>query len=310
MMMRLRAYAQLIRLPNLPSALADICLAALALCAFTPEEGGLDRLPVFSFVCLLIASACLYSGGMVWNDYFDVEQDKKERPFRPIPAGHVSLREAGRLGSGLFLAGLCFAWLAGQLSPQPHSASLVIALLLIPMILLYDGWLKKDWAGPLAMGTCRFLNVLLGLSLVSSVPMAWHLHLASIVGLFIVGLTWFARTEARESEVASLQKASGLMFASFAIALMLPLQSTEGTTSFLFPYLLVTLGFFLGIPLVGAMGNPTPERVQKAVKRLLMGLILLDAVLATALAGTWGLLILILMVPSIILNRKRWLYAT
>jgi hypothetical protein len=42
----------------------------------------------------------------------------------------------------------------------------------------------------------------------------------------------------------------------------------------------------------------------------LMGLVLLDAVLATALAGAPGLLILLLLGPSLYLNRKRWLYAT
>jgi 4-hydroxybenzoate polyprenyltransferase len=50
--------------------------------------------------------------------------------------------------------------------------------------------------------------------------------------------------------------------------------------------------------------------VQAAVKRCLMGLIVLDAILALAVAGTVGLAILALLVPSMYLNRKRWLYAT
>jgi hypothetical protein len=41
-----------------------------------------------------------------------------------------------------------------------------------------------------------------------------------------------------------------------------------------------------------------------------MALILLDAVLATATAGAIGLVILLLLAPSLYLNRKRWLYAT
>ena len=55
---------------------------------------------------------------------------------------------------------------------------------------------------------------------------------------------------------------------------------------------------------------PTPNRVQTGVKRALMAFVLLDATLAAALAGTVGLVILILMAPTLYLNRKRWLYAT
>jgi hypothetical protein len=41
-----------------------------------------------------------------------------------------------------------------------------------------------------------------------------------------------------------------------------------------------------------------------------MGLIALDAVLATALAGWVGLFILVLLAPALYLARRRWLYAT
>jgi len=74
--------------------------------------------------------------------------------------------------------------------------------------------------------------------------------------------------------------------------------------------LLVGLAFLVGGPVVRAIANPTPGHVQSAVKRALMGLVLLDTVLATATAGALGLLILLLLVPSLYLNRKSWLYAT
>ena len=76
-MNRLRPYAQLVRLPNVFTALADIALAALATHALPAHTA--------TFLLLCLASACLYCGGMVWNDFFDLEQDKRERPFRPIP---------------------------------------------------------------------------------------------------------------------------------------------------------------------------------------------------------------------------------
>lgn len=292
----LRAYAQLVRLPNLPSALADICLGALA-ATVLPQHG-------FSFALLLLASGCLYSAGMVWNDYFDLDQDRRERSFRPLPSGRVSPGQALRLGAVLLVAGVLLAALSGR-------TSLWIALCLVGAILAYDGWLKHTWAGPLAMGTCRFLNVLLGVSACGSLLWPRGAHLALVVGLYIAGVTWFARTEARRSNQNALRGAAAVMLASLLLALPLPVfLPPEQHSSFLFPYLLVGLAFLVGAPVVSAIANPTPAYVQAAVKRSLMALILLDAVLATATAGLIGLIILVLLAPSLYLNRKRWLYAT
>ncbi len=295
-MIDLRAYAQLVRLPNLPTALADICLGVLAANAL-PQHG-------VPFALLLLASACLYSAGMVWNDYFDQEQDRRERPFRPLPSGRVSPRQAALLGSGLLLVGIVLSLLAGE-------TSLFIAISLAITILAYDGWLKSTWAGPVAMGFCRFLNVLLGVSACGS--LLWPLggHLALVVGLYIVGLTWFARTEARMSNQNALRGAAALMLVSLLLALPLPSLLPEGQHgSFLFPYVLVALGFLVGAPIMRAIDNPIPSHVQAAVKRALMSLILLDTVLATATAGAIGMMILFLLAPSLYLNRKSWLYAT
>jgi len=291
-----RAYAQLMRLPNLPTALADICLGVLAAQAL-PQHA-------LAFLSLLLASACLYSAGMVWNDYFDQEQDRHERPFRPLPSGRVSPRQAAQLGVGLLVAGVLLSLPAGR-------TSLLIAICLAVTILAYDGWLKPTWAGPLAMGTCRFLNVLLGVSACGS--LLWPLggHLALIVGLYIVGVTWFARTEARTSNQNALRGAAAVLIVSLILALPLPSLLLEGQhSSFLFPYLLVASGFWVGVPIWLAINNPVPSRVQAAVKRSLMALILLDTVLATATAGVIGLMILCLLAPSLYLNRKSWLYAT
>jgi hypothetical protein len=155
------------------------------------------------------------------------------------------------------------------------------------------------------------LNVLLGVSACGSLLGPRGVHLATIVGLYIVGVTWLARTEARMSNRNSLRGAAAVMLLSLILALPLPVfLPAQQHSSFLFPYLLVGLGFWVGMPVVAAIANPTPARVQAAVKRALMGLILLDAVLASATAGEVGLLILVLMGPSLYLNRKRWLYAT
>src|SRR5687768_421090 len=103
-MMRFLDFARLVRLPNVFTAIADICLGALVTGAL-PER-------LLPFLCLLACSTTLYWAGMVWNDYFDINQDKRERPFRPLASGRVSLGSAFRLGTFLMIAGLGFAALA------------------------------------------------------------------------------------------------------------------------------------------------------------------------------------------------------
>ena len=112
------------------------------------------------------------------------------------------------------------------------------------------------------------------------------------------------------SSQSALQGAAVVLLVSLVLALPLPVQAARRAASPLFPYLLVILGFLVGLPVSRAVRTPTPERVQAAVKRCLMGLIVLDAVLATALAGTIGLVLLLLLAPVLWLSRQRWLYAT
>ena len=148
------------------------------------------------------------------------------------------------------------------------------------------------------MGACRFLNVLLAFSLagISGVGV----YAASIVGLYIVGVTWFARTEARQSNRKALASAAVVMLLSLVLALPIGVWSPEVFGSSLYLYLLVALGFWVGIPISKAVEQPMPAKVQAAVKRCIFGLVLLDATLAVALAGPVGLVILLLLLPALI----------
>jgi len=312
-MNRMQAYAQLVRLPNLPSALADIFLGILATGSLTLP----GRWP--AYLLLMLASVCLYCGGMAWNDFFDLEQDRRERPDRPIPSGRITPFQAAVCATALVAAGVLFAFLAGMVQSARGEGNAVtptvLALLLTGAIFLYDAWLKHTVIGPVGMGACRFLNVLLGFTPKASLLWSCGLYLAIVVGLYIVGVTWLARTEARASSRRALIGAASVMLVSLLMVLPvptlpLPVVPPADASSLWFPYLLVGLGFFVGFPVVSAIRAPTPARVQSAVKRSLMGLILLDMVLATALAGSMGLVLLVLMAPSVYLNRRKWLYAT
>lgn len=302
-----RAFAQLVRLPNVFTALADVALGALASWSMAGASLGWPAADWWtSYAWLLGATACLYSGGMVWNDFFDVDQDRRERPQRPIPSGRVPRAAAGRLGVLLLALGWTCAFLAGRrVDGSQNWLPAVLAGALVVAILLYDGWLKRTWAGPVGMGLCRFLNVLMGFALGNIVD---GFYLAAVVGIYVVGVTWFARTEARQSSQSMLSAAATVMLFALFLALPIPAWLPMGASSPLFPYLLVMLGFLVGVPVCRALTQPAPGTVQAAVKRAIMGLIVLDAVLATALAGNLGLLILLLLPPALYLGR--WIYST
>ena len=195
-----------------------------------------------------------------------------------------------------------------------------MAALLVAAILLYDIWLKRTVFGPLSMGLCRFLNVLLGLTIgIDGIPQ-WGYVLALVIGVYIVGVTWFARREASTSKELDLKAAALVMLAALVLALWLPvvgpqLARVDGPRGlreylfgemghFLFPYLLVAFGFWVGIPVAAAIRNLQPGPVQCAVKRAILGLIVLDAILATSLAGTPGLLVLLLLPPAVVLGKR------
>lgn len=348
-MRHLLPYAQLVRLPNTFTAMADIFLGALAT-GFLSDRGRwlLNRLvtllpewfvkllvtsfpagyvskadaPVASagaefrhwciFFCLLVASTFLYWSGMVWNDYFDLDQDRKERPGRPLAAGRVTPRTAVRLAVGLMVFGLLLTLAADFLSETGPWHSLPIAVALAASILLYDGLLKSTFAGPIMMGVCRSLNVLLGLSILGAWPPFWGWLLALVVGIYIGGVTWFARTEAQVSSQPMLIGAAIAMLVSLLLALTVPALALEKTTdaqpSRLFPYLLAGFGCYLGVAVIAAIRRPDPRLVQQTIRRAVFGIVVLDALLASAFVGSFGLLLAALLIPGLFLGR--WLYST
>jgi len=303
-MTRFLAYAQLVRLPNAFTAMADICLGALATGAL---PGG-----TLAFICLLIASTSLYSAGMVWNDFFDFEQDLRERAFRPLPSGRITRGAAARLGLLLLLTGVAFAGAADQAAGSDRFRALTVAGLLVAAILLYDGWLKRTAFGPVAMGSCRFLNILLGLTILGSPIPTWGWLLALAIGTYIAGVTWFARTEAHVSNQNMLLSAAAIMLLGIVLALAVPALAkyadADVAPSIGFPYLMVAFAGYLALAVLPAISRPVPQRVQPAVKRAVLGLVLLDAILAAGLVGWGGLALVLLLAPAMWLGK--WIYST
>lgn len=319
-MTTLRAYLQLMRLPALFTAMADVFLGFLLTHRILQ--------PVDGFVKLLIASSCLYLAGMVFNDIFDRKIDAEERPFRPIPSGRVPLKSAIILGCLLVITGLVAATMAG-------TQSLLVALVLALFVFLYDGLLKGTFAGPVAMGCCRSLNVLLGASFVVpggifAMDLTWgalrlppvlarpQLPAAIALGIYVVGVTWFARQEARRSSRLQLGGATtviNLGLGTLAVLItglpgvLLPWPGlVDDPRGVLFALLVIAL--ILNRRLIVAIVNPVPERVQPAVKTLLLSIIFLDAILIFFHTNSPGYATMTaaLILPALILGR--WVFVT
>jgi 4-hydroxybenzoate polyprenyltransferase len=277
-------------------------------------------------VALGLASAFLYTAGMVLNDVFDLEIDRVERPERPLPSGRINAGWARGLGFTLLVAGVTAAWAAGQ--ALPNAAALpwrsgLIGLAIAAFVLLYDRILKRTWLGPLGMGLCRFGNVLLGMSLAEHAVGNGATRLgfehsqllaAAGIGVYIVGVTWFARTEATTSARGPLIASLAVMAAGIVLLGIFPDSATVyGAVRFrptvFWPVLLAAL--FVPIARRGsnAVINPEPRRVQAVVKNCIQSLILFDAAVAMAVSGPfWGLGVLALLIHMMILGR--WVYST
>ena len=105
--MRFGPLLRLLRLPAVFTTFPDV-LAGFALVFAAAELSQLTW--------LLLSSACLYLSGMVLNDCFDVEDDRRERANRPIPQGEISLATGWKLACLLMVAGIGFAGLGGTVS--------------------------------------------------------------------------------------------------------------------------------------------------------------------------------------------------
>lgn len=314
---RLLDYLRLLRAPNVFTAAADVTMGFLVV------HQGLAPLPVFA--CLLAASCLIYLAGMVLNDVFDIEQDRQERPDRPLPSGRISMRTARSLGFGFLLAGVVLGCLAGVLPMGTEVLawrSAAITGLLAACVLAYDGGLKRTFAGPLIMGGCRFFNVLLGMSVAAAATgdqvwgtFAAHQWLvAGGIGLYVTGLTLFARDEAAKSRATLLIPGTVLMMGGIGILGMLHRNLPDSMPTTLrgesyWWLLLGLLAFTILRRLSMAIADPSPRQIQWAVKHSILSLIMLDAAVALEVSHwSFALGIVALLIPTLILGL--WVYST
>jgi 4-hydroxybenzoate polyprenyltransferase len=295
----LMTWAQLVRLPTVFTALADIFLGYLL------TKPHVDLHTEWMFFVLLAVSVCHYWTGMIMNDVFDQDVDGKERPGRPIPSGRVPATKAIRTAVMLNAAGLGLAGIVGE-------KAMLTAACLTLAVWLYDGVLKSTPLAPIAMGSCRFFNVMLGASS-GSMEHLWcpQVQVALGLGVFVCGLTIYARQEAKESSRPQLTLATAVVAAGLTILAWFivdkqqaQLAVPENGKSALVLLAVISLTIFRR--LLAGISDPSPERVQLAVKVMLLSLVTLDAtiVLFVTPDPTYAILTAALIIPARLLARR------
>jgi 4-hydroxybenzoate polyprenyltransferase len=287
---------------NVVTSVADV-LAGIAIAGYFFNTG--DYLSGTSYlltqenyflpvILLCISTIGLYSGGIILNDVFDAELDAKERPERPIPSGLISKKAATIFGGIFFFIGIFAAGLYSRNS-QYLAAAIMISCL------VYDKYLKHhSFFGPLNMGLCRGLNLLLGISIIGS-QVQHYWYLAFVPMIYIAAITMISRGEVHGGSKKILYFAAGLYVLVITSILFFAAGNNNipATMAFIAPF---TLMIF--IPLFKAIGNPIGPNIGKAVKAGVIALILMNAAWASAF-GVWhvALFIVILLPVSVLLGK-------
>lgn len=255
---------------NLVTAIADV-LAGMAIAGYFM----IPNPPPAAVGWLSLATVCLYGGGVVFNDVFDAKLDAIERPERAIPSGVVSKGTATGLGAILLILGIALSFLV-----NPTAGILAIAIAIASLV--YDRFGKHHAIlGPVNMGLCRGLNLLLGISIIPEqvLPWAW-------VGLvpiaYIAAITMISRGEVHGGSVTTLRSA-GLLYA-LVIGCVAALAQQRQQLGTALPFL-VLFGYYIFPPLWRAVKEPVGRNIGLAVRAGVLSLIVMNAAWVAAFAS-------------------------
>lgn len=304
---KLRQYLLLVRLPNVFTTPSNILVGYLAT---TPpaEANG------FHLAALMVSSGLLYIAGIVLNDYFDVEVDRRERPSRPLPSGNISKERAMSIALIALAA-------ANAIALAVSPASLAVSAALTAAIIAYDYRLKRSPAGPFAMGSTRFLNVILGASPALSaavasggravpVPGIWAAAIFAATSLFvyIIAIMILSKKEVG-NEKPNTSAAFSIIFAMIASIALAGIFLLQLQWVFLINLMIFAAVIVATYKRLITESSPDSNPVQQAIKNMVISIIILDSVFVSGMAGfPYGMATLVLIAPAILLAKK--LYVT
>ena len=287
-MSKIRAFAELTRPANVVTALSDI-MAGLAIVGFV--FGRLDY-QFYPALFLGISSMCLYAGGVVFNDVFDHELDRTERPERALPSGRIKRSEAIIGGILLLALGIFLAFWQSRLSG-------IVAVFITLFALFYD-WKGKHMRifGPINMGLCRAFNLLLGMS-VYELGVLEHFPVIAIPLIYIAAITLVSRGEVHGGKAITLYFA-GFLFLIVHASQLFFAEKVEFALVFVLAHFILIFR-----KLRVAIENPVGKNIGLTVKTGVLTLILMNAAWVAS-SGQWivALFVLALLPVSLGLAKK------
>ena len=313
-------YLRLIRLPNLFTVPSNILAGYFSL--VTPVHAGSVQL-----FLLASSSILLYTSGIVFNDYFDIETDVKERPYRPLPSRRIAKQQAFIIAIVSMISGNLIAFGVGL-------NTWIVSALISGVVIAYDYKLKKTNSGPVAMGLARSLNILLGASPAVYLVLQNYSLLIRLVFIclssfaYIFSISLLSRKEVvelvdtitnRKEEEAEQKKiiirmrrnavaisfliVFGIIF-SFIFSVILGIFYID-----LFVNLILFSGIVVGVLFKQVRLNYSSSSVQNSIKYMVTAVIVFDSVFISGTAGLYyGLSVLLLTIPTVLLSRR--LYVT
>ncbi len=286
-------YFVLLRPANVITATSDI-LAGAAISGYFFE---LNTPSLLNLILLVLSTSCLYAGGIVFNDVFDLNIDRTERPERPLPRGQISLKNAQIFGATLLLLGILFSFLI-------HIESGIIAILISLMALLYDRYTKDFLViGSLNMGICRGLNLMLGMSILPLVIYSHLVWICMIPVIFIAAITLTSKGEVLGKNRSTILMALTLDLIVTGLLLRIGILGWMDIWM-AGPFILFWIGLNVKAKLKAIIKN-SPEFIKIAVKVGVLSLIPLNASYVAGF-GHWilGLCIILLLPISLGLAKK------
>jgi len=259
---------------NIVTAFADILAGMTIGLSLIQQPGPLQALWQGDQVYwLLLSTFGLYGGGVVFNDYFDADLDKIERPERPIPSGKATKNGALLLGLSLLFIGFFSAY-------QVNSYSFLLALSVGGLAVFYDKFSKHSLVfGPLNMGMCRAGNLLLGLSAFPDLLATWW-PLAFIPIIYVAAITFISQGEVSGDKTINLWVGLALYLIVFTVFMYL-FREFNTNPLYSWPFLVILI-YLVIVPLIKAIQMREPAYIRKAVKAGVLSLIVLNATFAAA----------------------------
>ncbi|HEV7806966.1 MAG TPA: UbiA family prenyltransferase [Solirubrobacteraceae bacterium] len=251
------AWLRLARISNSPTVVSDVVAGAVL------ADAGAEASTI---ALVAVAMALFYTAGMIANDVFDLDVDRRARPERPLPSGLVSVRAAIVATIALFATG------EGLLLAVDVPAGLA-GLGLIALIVLYDAWHKGNALSPLLMGGCRaMVYVLAALAVAGGTPSRPVAGAALLLLVLVVGMTQVAKAEG--SSVASWWPVAAVLAPAAYWCKDLPSSAVAGLLVVFVAF--ATHALWLGI---------ARRAIGRSVGRLIATIALLDALAVAASGG-------------------------